>query len=602
MEQASSLDTVVSKFQDQMRRIDDMEDRLDAQTTRTRRRVASVLDQHYSNEERQSHLRLWVSHLHHKSQTEKMDSRNSTEGSNSTASEGATDTPNEKSAPRTVPESFTVQLEGTLLIGNLDHASAHEFDRQTGYQIPQDDLDRSRGGEKEDDLTITAYRFTHLFRKVEVDFQTVYQPAVQASSPMPTKKSTRRSSDSGISSAKKKKKGKKQAMIDPNQIDYRSCVLSPKQRMVWKTDMTEDAHAWAFNYVPPPAQPGWQIHSVVAKLALFPLASDTSRANRRFHRYSVRHPRLVKELFPHHAFVPDEDVPSKQEQEESSAAGSGGDDVAATPPSAKKRKTVDDWTTADGNPLPPVDNELHVQPATLTLSEIMMSLFTYVREKKLMANQQPPETRAPGDDDKTSIVCDALLQDVLGMERLPFSQLQSTLLQRNAIVRVIQPPPVRATYVMRLPSSNTTPPSDDDDSSPAPWQWDMVCAIPHLFPFRARELLRRVKRRELEYTSSRTKGRYLLAATSRSLNSEDVRQVVDSAVTDKSLIPQVVWHALAKGAPPHTEARRAAQLEAQWTYLLQDVLPASFRDARQAHELVDLCQHLGKDEDAEVIE
>lgn len=208
-----------------------------------------------------------------------------------------------------------------------------------------------------------------------------------------------------------------------------------------------------------------------------------------------------------------------------------------------------------------------------------MAFFTYLRDKKLMANEP---------QDKTSILCDDLLQEVLGMERMPFSQLQPTLLQRNAIVRVTEPPPVKVTYVMR--SVRDEAGEEGSTLLPPPWQWDMECSIPHLYPFRTRELLRRVKRRELEYTSSRTRARYLLSATVRQNHStEEVRHFVESAVqAEPHTVPQVVWQALAKGAPPQTEARRAAQLEAQWAYLLQEALPVSLRGAMQADELVDL--------------
>jgi hypothetical protein len=104
-------------------------------------------------------------------------------------------------------------------------------------------------------------------------------------------------------------------------------------------------------------------------------------------------------------------------------------------------------------------------------------------------------------------------------------------------------------------------------------QMDVGVTIPSYFPYRARELLRRIKRRELEYTSSRTRARWLLQ-TSTLTKSEDgrvVRQAIEQAVQQQrlpvssELIP--IYLALAKAAPPQTEARMAGHVDARTAYL-----------------------------------
>jgi hypothetical protein len=123
-------------------------------------------------------------------------------------------------------------------------------------------------------------------------------------------------------------------------------------------------------------------------------------------------------------------------------------------------------------------------------------------------------------------------------------------------------------------------------------QLDMDVAVPALFPYRARELLRRIKRRELEYTSSRTKARYLLNAR-RAKDEEQVKHWIDTIVSSiskgcsvrqqVSLQPATsttttttgpsdlltpITAALAKAAPPRTEARMSAHFDTRLSHLL----------------------------------
>merc|ERR1740117_1577993 len=53
---------------------------------------------------------------------------------------------------------------------------------------------------------------------------------------------------------------------------------------------------------------------------------------------------------------------------------------------------------------------------------------------------------------------------------------------------------------------------EDLDHNPTVCSFDMDVSLPSFFNYRARELLRRVKKREFEYTTCRTKARYLLVA------------------------------------------------------------------------------------------
>ena len=94
----------------------------------------------------------------------------------------------------------------------------------------------------------------------------------------------------------------------------------------------------------------------------------------------------------------------------------------------------------------------------------------------------------------------------------------------------------------------------------------MFTYAPSLFHYRCRELLRRIKQREFEYTSSRTKARNWLGSSK-----DQVRQLLDDCVTGQGYSTHHIgaWLALARAAPEGSEARQTAQLDAQICYLLQ---------------------------------
>ena len=653
----NQLQRILDSFQQQMLRMDDLETKMEARTAATRRRVANLLT--FMQEEqqpleqpqaasashnmswpvRQSHLRMWVTHLHEPSKT------TTVSASLSEHAESGGDRSWLSSSPETtiIPETFTLQIEGKLLIGHLDHASANEFDRKIRYTPPNDDLDRSRG-EKEDEEAVPEWNLTQLFERVTVTFQTVYQPKIHpmarilpsSSSPAAgnttkTKKSSRRSSSAAAPSPTTGQP----LTQDPDQVDFRKCLLSKQQVITWTNNMAsqEDAHAWAFHYTPPdPVSGAYEVHSVICHIQLV-----ARRWYPQEERYVILSPVLAEHLFPHQTVPPPLPGGGEEERQEGESQ-----QAASTTSNSKKRKSEDitEATTADGHPFPPVDPEILIPATPLLLSEILLAISVYIRDNELM----DPEDRS------TILVSNGnMLQQVLGgsgpdggenIERLPFSQLQEALLRANAIAPEISPQkqypraPVKATYIMRkdtawkdvsqqpdssqVTSATTT--TTAGTSVPALWQWDMECSVPLLFPFRARELLRRIKRRELEYSSSRTKARYLLLSQQQQQRrtkeeDESIRQQIEAVVANKSLAPvlQPVLWALAKGAATSgggggggenvnhdhqehatTEAQRACQLDQQISYLLLEQLPTHCRAAKEARELVAACLGLGE--------
>jgi len=203
------------------------------------------------------------------------------------------------------------------------------------------------------------------------------------------------------------------------------------------------------------------------------------------------------------------------------------------------------------------------------------------------------------ESDKSLIVCDKVLTGLLDCESLNFGDLQSTLLSKN-LIKPLQPEedPIVLTYVMK---TNTVSPQGPPPQGtaleipeghiPSVLSFDMDVHIPSFFHWRAREIMRRIKRREFEYTSSRTKGRYMLVASRG--NEDVVKTKIGECVSGfgyaEENIP--IFLALAKAAPPNSEARGAAQTDAK-TCALVGRLDECTRKAQSAWDLVEDCRRV----------
>jgi hypothetical protein len=586
----TSLQRIVQQFHAQIARIEALERRIDARAVAARRRVCLILDGTDCN--RNSHARLYISH----SYTPEITAAGAMAAlmQKQQAGGGGVSKPS--------PAIWTMHVEGKLLIDHLDHASAVAYDKKIGYVAPTDDLDRSRGEEEESDKQ-RALKFTHFCDKVVVTFQTVFEllDSKKQQSQSPKKKSSRRS---GSMASGKSNPAPKQSQ---DEADPRT--VSSKHQVVWKCSDTEDADMWSFQY-PEPASPDktkWKMQSVIAWIELyrrqqyvktFPSnqlqLSQQTQPESINPRYRICSAELQNALFPHHGPVTTDVL------------------------TGLKRKREDFVLQNDATI--PVHNEVHI-PSTLTMSDIANAFFVYIQGRRLVTHDDVVQS-------------DEVLQDLLGMEQFSYSQLRQLLFQRQLIQAVVvEDEPVRVTYILEQDSACVLGQSFavNDESAPdlSLLQLDMDITVPCLFPYRARELLRRIKRRELEYTSSRTKARYLLstglssssmsqstsafaAATAGSATNAQARRVAQAAVTaakdederlvrtqiekcvtgqglSADLIP--VQLALAKAAPPSTEARMAGHLEARMAHLLselQERVPAAAR----AWQVVEACQKL----------
>lgn len=705
----SRLPVIVEQYQKRIRNIENLEHRIENRAIKVRRRICSVLDQVSTT--RPSHLRLFISHSYQPPEIINPSQSLSQIATSSETVIASSDTGSQYIAipeattyqKRVLPKPalWTINVEGKLLIDHLDHMSAVDFDKRTCYVAPTDDIDRSRGEKEEERYETTPILFTRYFDKVKVTFQaTFYQPqkmnSVAAISPPPKKKGSPKKKSSRRSAVSQQSDDSDSMALGDrisggeNIIDPRSLHTSSKQVLTWTKEMpindaladsgnnintndlnnssasvrtnmdspficdnnhitVNDAHALRIQYEEP--QPpalsaagsgGLTVYSIIATIELYRrknfsnFPTDTNASSGNIHNtnaaldeYRIKSQKLAEAMFPQYGPETTDVLTGKKRKLDDAlilASENENDDNA---------KNISITSRNQGLPLD-LTNEIHVPP-TLSMKEIALAFFIYIRDRKLL-----------DEHDKSVVVADELLQDLLHLEHFPFSELQQILLERKLIERVTDTyQPIYIKYIMEkdkaypfgekiLESQNNNTPK------PTLLQLDVDCNVPLLFPARARELLRRIKRRELEYTSSRTKARYLLqpslragggsgggasgsgitgsatassganryvagninvsnvnSNTSKDDEGEIIRCKIEQAVTHQSssedLVP--VFLALGKAAPPHTEARTSAHLDARISYLLGRV-EERYRAAVNAWDVVDwLCQASKSKED-----
>jgi hypothetical protein len=425
---------------------------------------------------------------------------------------------------------FTLVIEGKLLVGHLDHASADTVEQEAAAEArlqmeedektAADDLlirstDRTlyRGkSENEGDVPVDKIQFTHFFDKLNVKLQSIFQTPAPEQTP------------------------KKSARAKLKQTYESPLSSSTPTEYTWDRGNTPDAHAWFAKYTPEPPPEGQQLHSVVSTITLWPRPGPE-----RLYKPS---PSLALALFPEHRPPPKTKGKRKEEQE----------DI-------------------------PSDNDILVPP-TLTMKEIVSAIFFYIQEKKLQDELEP-----------SVIVNDKVLTSLFQCDRMNFADVQQLLFSKELVTDATKEPIVLI-YVMTQVSASPSfgePPSDNPEQIPSVLSFDTDVYVEGVFHYRARELLRRIKRREFEYTSSRTRARNLLVAGRA--NDELVRERIDDAVYGRGYTPDhiPVWLALAKAAPAKSEARAAAQMDAKVCLLLER-LEHHCRAAQAAWDVVDACR------------
>lgn len=477
----SAVVAQLRSFQSKMRDMDALEDRMHKRLARARRRI--LLHEQTYSALRSSHLRVFVSHSYTPELTKA--------GAMAALMQGKDVKPS--------PAIWRLHVEGKLIVDFLNAKTPKEV---------------GNGDDEEEvnDRLVQPVKFTHMFDKIMVSFQTIFETLPVSNPPSKKKKSSRRSS------------GASKTVAPPKQEETQKSVSSCQQLDIACKNHSE-TDMWTFEYLQPPSpEPAnkWRVHSVVAKIDLYrryrypgPPGSNV-QVVACDGRYRILSSALQKGLFPHH----------------------GPETVDLL---TGKRRNYSQPQVAEI----PAHNEVHI-PSTLSMQEISMAFFTYIHDRSLVSPQ-----------DKTLVLADKLLQDLLGMEQFPFSQLQHLLLSKNLIAPLGREQqiedPVRVTYLMDSASGCTLGRAPVDDSSSI-LQFDCDIMVPNLLGARLRHLLRRVKSREVAYATARAK--------------------------HAKLRPSGTPAQLLANIAPEGEVRTEAEIDARIDYLLQQLQESAHRAIR----------------------
>ena len=139
--------------------------------------------------------------------------------------------------------------------------------------------------------------------------------------------------------------------------------------------------------------------------------------------------------------------------------------------------------------------------------------------------------------------------------------------------------------------------AEEEEEEAAPMQTMLSCDIdidvPNLFHNRSKDVLRRIKNREFEYTSARTKAFRSLLATN--VHEETARHVLGDAARGRGYASyhKKAWMALAQGSHEGGEAQNAAMIDLRTTSLVEK-LEEKCSMARGFASAVQACKGLGE--------
>jgi hypothetical protein len=532
--------------------------------------------------------------------------------------------------PRKGMRRWILVVEGGVLIKQLDHDSAREVDSRLDAGLPilgcrggnddddddddddAEDLaqskavriplrDQWRGGntERENEKDFERLQFTHLFDRMEVEMRIVKQSDRSAEAGGETSAITR----SGLGDVETFTwERAKSNTPDSNAffvVHNEQSEFIPMGGKVFKSTFKVDhisatvklyrRQADGGNYLPSPQLCGVFFPTFIGKKAVAELNSKDKSGSK-----SKKRKRSGGETMS----LISSSVCSENDASNSSAITTANDDGALTghQPSS---------TSADS----------HI-PNTLTMDETLHAIFFYIRTRNL---QDVIDLSVVNNNEE--------LTNLFGCSRMLFSDVRSLLVEKQLLVKV-EPctHPIVLNYDMTLDGAEPltkkrhvktstekvhegelttrrravnneaeSAQPDGDQVELEPHQTMLSCDvdidIPNFFHVRTREILRRTKYREFEYTSNRIKALRSLVATK--VDEETAKQVVADVVTGKGYAPyhKQALMAMVKGSHPGGEAQRAALIDLRTASLLEKLEEQSLL-ARGYWDVVNACKGL----------
>ncbi len=537
--------------------------------------------------------------------------------------------------PRKGVRRWILVVEGGVLIKQLDHDSAKEVDSRLDAGLPilgcrggddddAEDLaqnkaeriplrDQWRGGntERENEKDVERLQFTHLFDRMEVEMRIVKQSDRSAETGGETSAITRSGlgvvPDPPLPAASANVETftwerAKSSTPDSNAffvVRNEQSEFIPMGGKVFKSTFKVDhisatvrlyrRQADGGNYLPSPQLCGVFFPTFIGKKAAAELKSKDKSGSK-----SKKRKRACGETMSLISLS----ASSENDASNSSAITTGNDDgaLAGHQPSSASAGS-------------------HI-PNTLTMDEVLHAIFFYIRTRNL---QDVIDLSVVNNNEE--------LTNLFGCSRMLFSDVRSLLVEKQLLVKV-EPctHPIILNYDMTLDGAEPLTKKRDTKMSPEkihevelrtrrravnneienaqpdaeqveaePRQTMLSCDvdidIPNLFHVRTREILRRTKYREFEYTSSRIKALRSLVATK--VDEETAKQVLGDVVTGKGYAPyhKQALMAMAKGSHPGGEAQRAALIDLRTASLLEK-LEEQTSLARGYWDIVNACKGL----------
>lgn len=427
--------------------------------------------------------------------------------------------------------------------------------------------------DREGEQPVPATKFTHFFDRVSFSFQSYTRNKSKI-------ESTSESSDQNVTSMKGRKRQAKGASrnIPVKEVEEPYQPTGPARILMWNRTitgaMTKDSHAFHAIFTDE-EEPEDKERMVVATV--------------RLHRRPGQEQRYK---------------PSKEL-------------CSSMFPSFLKTGSL------EGRKVPPLGNDVII-PQSLTMDETLHAIHVYVTDRNLQDEQ-----------DKGIIHNNATLEKIFACKKMSFGSIKDLLLSRRLLIpSILGTPgdvPIVLTYIMKkdtvtkLNESKVTgvnidstkpnnlegqdePPlkrrrgenklldtkassNDAQEAVPNLLSFDIDVFVQGIYHGRTRDLLRRMKIREYEYTSSRTKAIRMVQQTRA--DEQPVKDRLEDSLKGKGLtashIPVLL--ALAKASVPGSEARNAAHIEAR-TATLMEKMENHCQKAKACWDIVEACVNL----------
>ena len=546
----------------------------------------------------------------------------------------ATKPPPQLRQPRKGVRKWILVVEGGLLIKQLDHDSARDADARLDAGLPilgchgdgDDDnegstqnraermplRDQWRGGttERENEKEVERLHFTHLFDRLEVEMR-VFRQADRSAEAAETSAITR----SGLG-----------ALPDPPA----PVATSDVETFTWERAKSNTPDCSAFfvvhseqsEFIPMGGKvfkSTFKVDHVSAKIKLYRRQPEEGNY--------VPSPQLCDVFFP--TFIGKKAAAELKSKDKSGSKSkkrkrSGGEAITLISSSASSENDAsnssmiapgNDEDAFAGHQSSSASADSHI-PNTVTMDEALHAIFFYIRTRNL---QDVIDLSVVNNNEQ--------LTNLFGCSRMLFSDVRGLLVEKQLLVKADPcTHPITMNYDMTLDGAEPltkkrrvkssaqkfdeselttrrraanydcdSAQPDADQLEAVPHQTMLSCDvdidIPNLFHVRTRDILRRTKYREFEYTSSRIKALRSLVATK--VDEETAKQALGDVVTGKGY---ATYHkhalmAMAKGSHPGGEAQRAALIDLRTASLLEKLEEQSSL-AREFWHVVNACQSL----------